>query len=325
MVYEAVHAVVDRAFAFAPNHNTEQPLLHRDCPAYALDPNSDVMPVPSTLNVIGAALARAQELAPVHLHAAEFNIGHAHTMVSAIGDQLTSIANFYRNAMSQIARRLNWLQAREGHLLGGAMRLTPCDDRQAAQKLLYALTNSVKDGLTPTVRHSPLFNTYRIQALGRTQLYWDIRFRDYHAAGGVRNPRLRLKDFIVWRQLEITPLPCFAGMKPEQIQTFVRKQVHEVEEEKAQEHKRQGRTFMAVSKLFEVDPKDKPKEPRKKGARQPLVHASSLEAEKAYEEKYNEVRQQHRVASIAFRAGDFEVEFPPGTYRPTIVKVVDSS
>lgn len=72
-----------------------------------------------------------------------------------LGQQLSNIAHFYRNAMSCIARRLNKLYGREGHVFGGAMRVTPCgDDDQAQQKLLYTLPNTAKDGLTPHVRHT---------------------------------------------------------------------------------------------------------------------------------------------------------------------------
>jgi hypothetical protein len=325
VVYNVVHNTVDRAFTFAPDHHPDQPLLRLDCPAYALNPDNDILPVPSTLNIIGAALARAQELAPVQLHAAEVNLSHLHSVLSALNNQLTNIADFYRNAMSRVARRINFFRQREGHLFGGAMRVTPCDnDEQAKQKVLYALTNTVKDGLTPTVHGSPLFNTYRIQALGQPQRYFDYRFADYHAAGGIGNPRHRLKDYIVWKELKITPLPCFAGMKPEQIQTFWRKHVQQFEQEKAEERKAQGRAFMAVSRLFELKADDKPKEPRVKTP-QPLVHASTPEAEKAYEEKYREVQKQHRIASIAYRQGDLAVEFPPGTYRPPLIRVIDSS
>lgn len=326
VIYEVVHRTVDRTFSFAPDHDEDQPLLQRGCPAYALDPRSDLLPVPSTLNIIGAALARAQELAPVRLHAAEFNLTHPHTVISACDDQLTNIAEFYRIAMSLIARRLNYWRGREGHLFGGALRLTPCGSHlQAAQKVLYAMTNTVKDGLTSTVRRSPMFNTYRAQALGQEQRYFDFDFRRYHAAGGQANPRLRLKDFMVWRTLELTPLPGLSGMTPEQIQTYWRKQVREVEEDTAAKLKAEGRTFMPPTRLMTLDLRDRPKEPRKESHRQPLIHADTAEDAKAYEEKYNEVRKQHRVASIAYRQGDLTVEFPRGTYRPPLIQVIDSS
>jgi hypothetical protein len=154
VVYSVVHNTVNRAFTFAPDHDPEQPLLQRGCPASSLDPYSDILPVPSKLNIIGAALARAQENAPVRLHAFEVNLSHVHSEISTLSGQLTNIAEFYRNAMSLIARRINFWNAREGHLFGGAMRMTPCDSNdQAAQKVLYAMTNTVKDGITPNVEH----------------------------------------------------------------------------------------------------------------------------------------------------------------------------
>jgi hypothetical protein len=204
--------------------------------------------------------------------------------------------------------------------------MTPCDSNdQAAQKVLYAMTNTVKDGITPNVEHSPLFNTYALQALGKQQRYFDFDFRGYHAAGGKSNQKLRFKDFMEWKTLEIAPLPGFVDMDPEELQAYWREQVAAVEQNKAEELKSQGRSFMAVSRLMNLDPNDRPEEPRADTGPQPLVHADTPEAAEAYKKKYNEVRKQHKVASIAYLQGDFSVEFPLGTFRPPLIQVIDTS
>jgi hypothetical protein len=82
---------------------------------------------------------------------------------------------------------------------------------------------------------------------------------------------------------------------------------------------------MSVPRLLSLDPRDRPKEPRKSKGRQPLIHADTVEEAKAYEEKFREVQRAHRRASIAYRQGNLDVEFPPGTFRPPLIQVVDSS
>ena len=67
----------------------------------------------------------------------------------------------------------------------------------------------------------------RAQALGKPLRYWDIEWERYWEAGGPFNRRLHPKQFLVWRTLEITPLPQLAGMPAHRRQTLVRRAVEE--------------------------------------------------------------------------------------------------
>jgi hypothetical protein len=115
-VYAVVQTTVDRTFSFAPNHDPSFPLLARDCPPEALDPRSPIVPVPSIINIVGAAAARALELAPINLHALELSSTHQHELASTIGDDVAALPDFWRNFHSKVARDLNRLRNREGHL-----------------------------------------------------------------------------------------------------------------------------------------------------------------------------------------------------------------
>ena len=322
VVYAVVQTTVDRTFAFAPNHEPDEPLLARGCPREALDPRSPIVPVPSVINIVGAAAARALELSKVNLHALELSSTHQHELASAIGDDVAALPEFWRNFHSKVARDLNRLRGREGHLYAGPSRVTPCaDDESALQQLVYALTNPVKDGLVDRVRRSPFFSTYRQQALGEEQRFFDIEWERYWEAGGPFNRRLHPKQFMVWRTLEIAPLPHLAGVPEHKRQTLVRRAVEAVEEETAERLKREGRSFCPVSRHFEIDPRDRPSTPRDSG-RRPLVHASTQAGRDAHRDKVREVMKAYMPASISFRRGLFDVEFPPGTFRPPLTRPI---
>jgi hypothetical protein len=321
-VYAVVQTTVDRTFSFSPNHDPRFPLLARGCPPEALDPRSPIVPVPSVINIVGAAAARALELAPVNLHCLELSSDHQHEMASAKGNDVAALPEFWRNLHAKVARDVNRLRGREGHLYAGPSRVTLCgNDDQAFGQLVYALTNPVKDGLVDRVRRSPFFSTYRAQALGEALRFFDIEWERYWEAGGPYNRRLSPKRFLVWRTLELAPLPHLAGMAAHRRQTLIRKAVEAVEEETAEKLKREGRTFCPVSRHFETDPRDRPKTPRESG-RKPPIHASSKAERDAYRAKVRDVMRWYVPASVAFRSGCFDVEFPPGTFRPPLTRPV---
>jgi hypothetical protein len=217
---------------------------------------------------------------------------------------------------------VNRLRSREGHLYAGPSRVTPCaSDDNAFQQLVYALTNPVKDGLVDRVRRSPFFSTYRNQAFGEELRFFDIEWERYWEAGGPLNKRLHPKQFMTWRTLEITPLPHLAAMPEHKRQTLIRKTVEAVEEETAEKLKLEGRVFCPVSRHFETDPRSRPATPRVSG-RKPLVHASTKAERSSYREKLRDVMRAYVPASVAFRMGCFDVEFPPGTFRPPLTKPI---
>jgi hypothetical protein len=322
IVYSVVQTIVDRTFSFAPNHDPAFPLLARGCPPESLDPRSPIVPVPSVINIVGAAAARALELAPVNLHALELSITHQHEEASAKAGDIAALPEFWRNFHAKVARDVNSLRGREGHLYAGSSRVTPCaSDDNAFQQLIYALTNPVKDGLVDRVRRSPFFSTYRQQAFGEPLSYWDIEWERYWEAGGPFNKRLSPKQFMTWRTLEITPLPHLADMPEHKRRTLIRKAVEAVEEETAEKLKLEGRVFCPVSRHFETDPRSRPATPRASG-RKPLIHASTKAERDLHRDKLRDVMKRYVPASAAFRTGLFDVEFPPGTFRPPLTRPI---
>jgi hypothetical protein len=226
---------------------------------------------------------------------------------------------FFRNAFSLIAISINKRLDREGHLFAGRPRITEVADDLAAQRLvLYGMTNAVKDGLTKSTRHSPLFNTYRIQAMGQSQKYWGINWTAFGVAGGWKRKTHNSKHYLRWLELPIHPLPGMEAMTPQQRQTFFRKQVQDLEAAFAKDLKEAGRKSLTVEELFQLDPRDRPANPRRKTPK-PRVHASNELLRKAIIEENREIEKAHRIASIAYLAGAWDVIFPEGTFKPPIV------
>jgi hypothetical protein len=325
LVYSATQRCNDRQFLFRPDHNARNPLLHIDCPVEALDPESPIIPVPSVINIIGASAARAQELHPLDLCWLEGNLNHLHDGVLPRPDQIENVAPFFRTFLSLVARGTNHALRRSNHVFGGRYRMQPCLDLPSAeQQLAYALSNAVKDDQVERVSESPFFSTYRHLAFGDQLEFWRIDWAGYWLAGGPRNKRHMPKDYLCWHKLEIAPLPGWENLTVHQRQTRVRMLVRDAEEEAADRRRSDGRIVVGVPRLYAVNPLDRPKTPSDSGP-QPLCHASDPGARRDFKRRWRDLVREYRKASIEYRAGCHEREFPQGTYRPPITKIYMSS
>jgi hypothetical protein len=323
-VHSAVCRCNDRQFLFRPNHNPHNPLLDASCPANALDPSNDNVPIPSVINVIGASVGRALERHPVSLNWFEANLHHEHDGFTPSDDTRESVPHFFRDTHSLVAREINRLLGRENHVYGERYRAEPClDGESAEQQLVYAMTNAVKDGQVERVSQSPFFSTFRHLAYGEPLRFWYVDRTAWWRKGGPR-PGNREKDHLKWVEFALAPLPGWEGMTVHQRRTRFRRLVKEAEETAAREREVEGRKVAGVSSLRRLDARARPVDPKKSG-RQPLCHASEPAVRRAYKREWREFLRAYRAASIAYRSGDFEIEFPDGSFRPPLVTMYTSS
>ena len=174
--------------------------------------------------------------------------------------------------------------------------------------------------MVETVKQSPFFNTYRHLAYGDPLRFWYIDWHAWWLAGGFRNKRHRAKDYLKWTEFKLTPLPEWQNLTVSQRQTRVRVRVRELEEHYADLRKHKNRTVIGVRALFRVDPRDRPQNPKKSG-KQPLCHASDPRLSHQFKREWYDFVHEHRRASIDYRKGYYEREFPEGSFRPVIKKV----
>ncbi|MCP4569919.1 MAG: hypothetical protein GY841_20255 [FCB group bacterium] len=175
-----------------------------------------------------------------------------------------------------------------------------------------------------TVRQSPFFSTYRHLAYGDPLKFWYIDWHAWWKAGGFTNKHHRAKHYFKWTEFELTPLPAWQNLTIHQRQTRVRQKVKEIEQECAEERKLQNRTVIGVPALFQVDPRERPRNPKKSG-RQPLCHTVDPELRREFKKGWREFVNEHKKASFDYRDGYHDREFPEYSYRPPIKKIYQSS
>jgi hypothetical protein len=125
-------------------------------------------------------------------------------------------------------------------------------------------------------------------------------------------------------EIALTPLPSWRGMTESQRQARFRHLVHDAEEEFLDRRRSEGRTVVGVRGLKELEPRDKPRNPKKSG-RQPLCHASTAKQRRDHARRHRAMLRAHAEASARFRSGELDTEFPPYTFRPPLLTIQTSS
>jgi hypothetical protein len=294
-----------------------EPHVVYDVTVQTVDREFLLKPTPEIRNLVGAAFARAQCLFPVKFHYGLTNVNHPHFAVSADENTLCYLEPFFNLSLSLIAREANRFWHRKGSFWSCRAHITPCvSDHKAEERLFYGTTNPMKDGLVDRLSHYPGFSTYTELARGEQQKYFYFDRTAWWKQGGPNGKR-SLESFIQWVPLVVSPLPHWRNLTTSQQHTRFRKRLREYEKKFARERRDISRTAAGIPGLRELNHRDRPRTDKKRDV-QPLCHASSPEEKAAYKEHYSEIQQARMVASIAFRQGCFDVEFPKGTFPPPL-------
>jgi hypothetical protein len=185
------------------------------------------------------------------------------------------------------------------------------------------MANAVKDGQVERVAASPFFSTYRHLAFGEPLRFWYIDRTAWWRKGGPI-PGNREKDYLKWVEFSLAPLPGWLSMTAHQRRSRFRHLVREAERIAAEGRAVEGRSVVGMPALRRLDPRDRPRDPKKSGP-QPLCHAADPAIRRQFKREWREFLKAYRAASIAFRHGCFGVEFPDGSFRPPLVTMYTAS
>jgi putative transposase len=245
------------------------------------------------------ALALAAERTGVDVILPSVQANHHHTVTY---DRHGRLVEFYQYLHTLTARAMNAWRGRFENFWAteqtSVVRLVGVDD--LVEKIVYAATNPVKDGLVAKVHHWPGVNGLRALLDRRTIT--------------VKRPRHFFRDDgDLPEQVTLTlGIPSELG-NVEEILATVRRRVAEVEEEQAAKRARTGATVLGRRAVCKQSWRDRPRshEPRfglrpRVAARNKWARIEALQRNAAFVEAY-------RAARALWLAGQLTL-FPPGTY-----------
>jgi putative transposase len=278
-------------------------------------------PSPEVNNAIGSCLGRALEKHPVSLHSATTNIDHMELVFSLGPGQTQNASPFLRLFESLVAKELNRYYSREGHFWSGRARVEEIISDTKAEKLLgYGACNVVKDGLVEKAKDWKGFSTLEALLSGEKLVYEYVN-RTLWWKHGANRRDVDSAKYIRRVEIELVPLPSWENLSSKARQTRFRYIVRDHEEIARREREAGGTTKVkGMVRIEEESPFSKPANPRKRSP-EPLCHADTKEQYEEYRSAYNEIVCAHRIASAAYRNGSFDIEFPPGTFRPPLITV----
>jgi hypothetical protein len=278
-------------------------------------------PTPEIRNIIGACMGRAQEKHPVKIYYMDANINHFHRGRAPIEGSIDNMAKFEQTFLSLLTKELNRYYDRTGlgTLWAGRTKVTECvDDKSLVSQLIYSVTNMVKDGLLERAAHNKGFGCYKAIASG--DLYERFTYIDrtaWHRAGGKRCKR-PMSDFMRVTTVTYSKIPEWEHLTNQQYATRFRKEVRAKEQELREKREKENKRVAGIKRLTNLDPRSRPKTPRERTP-QPLCHASTVEAENEFRERWKTFLDFRLQASEQFLKGNLHVEFPLGSHRPPLL------
>lgn len=274
-----------------------------------IDGRHIVTPIEALNDRIHGVLARSVALSGIKIHGWVYLSNHVHMLVFV--EDAEQLAGFLQHLNRNVTIAIQRVTGHKGRVWEPRPHLvTVLDDVAAERRLRYLLSNGVKEGLVDTPLCWPGASSARALLEGgpirATWVSYD-RLRRASRLGRDVDPSRYTETY----ELEVTPLPSWAGLSP----AARRQRARDLMDDVALEARvtRQGAPSLGVDVIRSQDPTE-PHEIEKTPT--PAAHASDAEALQEFVAMRRTHVSEYRRASARYRSGDVTVAFPPGSFRP---------
>jgi REP element-mobilizing transposase RayT len=190
-------------------------------------------------------------------------------------------------------------------------------DNSILRQFLYTVLQPVQDGLIEKLSDSPFYNCLHDAAWGIRRKFKVVRWAEYNSA--LRwNTAVMIKDFTDTVELKYERIPGFEHLSRDEYARMIFDLVEERRKEIVAERRAQGLGFAGRAYLLSIVPGSKPvstKTSTRKDFR-PRFLSGSKKVNDECTVWYFDMYFTFKNASKRYRAGELDVEFPPGMYRP---------
>lgn len=268
----------------------------------------------STLNqLVVGALARAQKLYPMKIHAAAFLGNHWHILATpdSVEQQARFFCHFTRAISIEIQRLRNW----EGTVFPKRYHAAEISTEPEMQmrRLKYVLSNSAKEGLCASPLDWPGAPFAKALVTGEPlRGIWINRSALYKARQ--RGKDVCDLDFAQEELLFLDPLPCLEHLDPSSQRSCIADTIREIEHETQLKHHEQGTNPIGSKKLLAMNPLRRPKS--FVGSPQPRFHAWNRQIRQDMSEAMQWIIESYRSAASDLKLGLKHAIFPENCFPP---------
>lgn len=285
--------------------------IRTECAALFLQPAAGLN------QIVGGIIAKYQELFGIIIFAYVVLGNHIHILARAPEKNLW---RFEQAVNREIAKRINRLRNRRGHFWErryDEQMVLEIGDILAA--LIYILLNPVNHGLVEHPLLWPGLICFQHLLDGKDRKYLFTDFTAYNKAkkkAACLGQKVSIRDFQTEHLLKLSPIPQFENMTQEQRAKEIRKLVAENAARIKRERRANGQGFLGRAAILRQNhtaiPRNVKRSPR------PICYTQCWEAKKEFMAWYFPWLECYRQASIRFRSGEFNVEFPDFCLRPPL-------
>jgi putative transposase len=247
-----------------------------------------------------------------HLKICGLCVLSSHFHLLLIVEDAQQLTRFMRDLKSKLAREVNRLTGWRGTVFDRRYESAVVTDEDGAQieRLLYILSNGVKEGLVERPQDWPGVHCVSALLTGESLTgHWFDRSREY-AARNQRQAFDRLR-YATEETVTFSPIPCWAHLPSDVYRTRIQTLVDSIIQDAALMRSSTGRPVEGVESILARDPQYRPAKLARSPA--PLVHAATKAARKAFYQMYSWFVAAFRSAAEKLRQGDREAPFPAGS------------
>lgn len=183
----------------------------------------------------------------------------------------------------------------------------------------YLCLNPVYAGLLKNIKDYDLYSSF-FDAVGGISRKFEITDLEKFNSRKRYNKKLKKADFTKTYTLTYSRLPGFEEMEQKEYEALMYKRLNKETHKVIKQREEEGKGFLGLSKLLKIKVGSKPRETKTstRKSKRPLFLCSCEETLKACLDWYFAMLDAYKKASKRYLAGNLEVNFPPGTYKPVI-------
>ena len=234
-------------------------------------------------------------------------------------EQMARFANYFNGQLGRLVARLRNWPDKVWSCRFQAIVITDEEEAHEA-RLRYLLAHGLKEDLVWELRDWPGIHLAKNIVDGEPlRGYW-IQYEKLSAARAAAQRRgedpqtVDPMRFAVHYEVPVEPLPAWADRPFEEYRAYVEDLAEQIEQA-TRDRRRKDKPFVpGRRRILKADPHHRPE--RLKRSPAPAFHASTAKALKVLRDAYAWFVEAYRVAAEQLKAGNREVEFPPGCFPP---------
>lgn len=181
----------------------------------------------------------------------------------------------------------------------------------------YTVLQPVQDGLVEKISDFPGYNCFHDAVWGIKRKFKVMNWSAYYEAKRW-NPRVQKISFLEEYTLEYKRLPGYEHLSQKEYAHLMMQKLEARRLEIVAKRYAEGKGFLGREALLKIKPGALPRQTKvsTRTSHRPRVLCVCAKRRSETLDWYFEVHFRYKEASAAYRKGDYQALFPPGTYRP---------